>query len=193
MVSLNDPGTIEALRNCGLLKYFRLSRMRQQFELLKFLVHAWDPVDQDFHIGDKVVPILIDYVYFLTGLLRCGAPISLSGFSCGGELVRDYIQQFCWTGTHPSKDGKINIRDVSDFPLRMILFTITKLAGSVTLHLANRSYMQYALECLEPTLFNWCEAVLSSLKEQLTKVKNSKTMKFSYGSLLTAFTLEKFH
>lgn len=50
--------------------------------------------------------------------------------------------------------------------------------------------MQYDLECLEPTLFNWCAVVLSSLKEQLTKVKSGKTKNFSYGSLLISFTLE---
>ena len=38
MISLNDPSTIRALRDCGLLKYFRLSGMRQQIELLEFLV-----------------------------------------------------------------------------------------------------------------------------------------------------------
>ena len=121
-------------------------------------------MDQAFHIGGKVLAILIDHVYFLTGLLRRGAPISHSASAHGGELVRDYIQQFCHLGTQPSKDGKINIRGVHDFPLQKILFTITKYAGSATLYLANRSYMQFALECLEPTIFNWCEAVLSLMK-----------------------------
>ena len=60
MVSLNNPGIVEALKNCGLLKYFRLSGMRQQLELLQFLDHSWDPTDQAFHIGGKVLPILID-------------------------------------------------------------------------------------------------------------------------------------
>jgi len=145
---------VHALKNCGLLKYFKLSRMRQQIELLQFLVHAWDLTDQTFHIRDKMVPITIDDVYFLTGLLRWGAPISLSGLAHGGESVRDYIIQFCWLSTQPGKDGKINIRDVGDFPLRRILFTMEKLAGSVTLYLANKSYMQYALECLELKVFN---------------------------------------
>lgn len=165
MVSLNDPGTVEALINCGFLKYFRLSEMRQQSELLQFLVHAWDPMDQAFHIRDKVVPIMINDVYFLTLLSRHGAPISLSSSSCGGQSVRDYVRLFCQPGTQPSKDGKIIIKVICDFPLRTIIFTIAKLAGNVTLHLANRSYMQYALECLEPTLFNWHEVILSSLKE----------------------------
>ena len=28
MIALNDPGTVRALRDCGLLKYFKLSAMR---------------------------------------------------------------------------------------------------------------------------------------------------------------------
>lgn len=86
-----------------------------------------------------MVPIIINDVYFLTWFSRRGSLVSLSGFSRGGESVRDYIQQFCRPSTQSSKDGKINIMDVSDLPLRTIIFTITKLAGSVTLHLVNRS------------------------------------------------------
>ncbi len=44
---------------------------------------------------------------------------------------------------------------------------------------------------LEPNLFNWCEAVLSSLKEELRKVKSGKMKNFSYGSLLITFTFER--
>jgi len=65
------------------------------------------------------------------------------------------------------------------------------MAGSADLHVANWSYMQYALECLEPKVSNWCDAVLLVMKEQLTKVKNGKLKNFGYGSILTAFALEK--
>ncbi len=51
--------------------------------------------------------------------------------------------------------------------------------------------MQYALECLEPKVFNWCDAVLSVMKEQLTKVKSGRSKNFGYGSILTAFALER--
>ena len=81
--------------------------------------------------------------------------------------------------------------DLFYFPLRTILFTIAKLEGRVTLRLANRSYMQFALDFLEPTIFNWCEEVLCSMKEQLTKVKTGKTNNFRYGSILITFTLER--
>ena len=51
--------------------------------------------------------------------------------------------------------------------------------------------MQYALECLKLKVFNWCDAVLSVMKEQLTKVKSGRSKNFGYGSILTAFALEK--
>ena len=85
MVSLKDLGIVETLRDCGLLKYFRLFGIRKQLELLQFLFHSWDPKNQAFHKGDKVLPILIDDIYFLIECSRHGAPISLSGSARGGE------------------------------------------------------------------------------------------------------------
>ena len=109
MIALNDPGTVRALRECGLLKYFKLSRMRQQIDILEFLVRAWDPAIEVFHIKNQRVPITVEDVYFITGLSRRGLPISLSGSTVGGEMVRDYLLQYCYPGAEPSKDGKIII------------------------------------------------------------------------------------
>jgi hypothetical protein len=39
----NHPPTIAALRDCGLLKYFRIPGMRAQVRLLEYLVRMWDP------------------------------------------------------------------------------------------------------------------------------------------------------
>ena len=112
MISLNDLGIVRALRDCGLLKYFRLFGMRKQMELLEFLVRSWDPTIEAFLIGEKVVPILVEDIYFLTGLSRRGLTISLSGSALGGETMRDYILQYLNPGAEPSKDGKINIREI---------------------------------------------------------------------------------
>ncbi len=43
MVALHNPGCIQALRNCGLLKFFYTHNMRRQTALLDRLVHMWDP------------------------------------------------------------------------------------------------------------------------------------------------------
>ena len=50
IIALNDPGKVRALRDCGLLKYFKFTGMRQQIELLEFLVRAWDPTIEAFYI-----------------------------------------------------------------------------------------------------------------------------------------------
>ena len=148
MIALNNMGMVRALRDYELLKYFRLLGMRQKRELLEFLVRSWDLAIEAFHIGEKLVPILVEDIYFLIGLSRRGLPIYLLGCALGGETMRDYILKYCYPEAEPSKDGKI-IRDVQDFPLRTILFTITKLAGITTLNVANKSYMHYVLECME--------------------------------------------
>ena len=90
-------------------------------------------------------------IYFLTGSSRRGAPFSLSGSARGGESMRDYIHRYCREGSQPSKDGKVNIQDVTNKSLRTILYTFGRMVGSAALHVANRSYMQYALEFLERT------------------------------------------
>ena len=115
--------------------------MRQQIELLEFVPCAWDLAIEAFHIRKKIVPITVEDVYFLTGLSRRGLPISLSGSDFSRETMRDYVLQYCYLEVGPSKDGKTNIYYIRYFHLRTILFTIAKLACTVTLHVANRSYM----------------------------------------------------
>jgi len=109
MIALHDQSTVDALRNCGLLKFFCISSMRQHISLLQYLLNAWDPIDQVFQIRGKSIPFMVEDIYFLTSLSRRGAPLSLSGFARGGESVKDYIHQFCRDGSQPSRDGKINI------------------------------------------------------------------------------------
>jgi hypothetical protein len=104
-------------------------------------------------------------------------------------VTDEYIAQYCREGTRKSS-GKIPIKDIIDHPLCMILFTITKLAGSTGPHLASKSQMVYAIECLEPRVFNWCGGLLVNLKDQITKCKTGRQKQFGYGSLLVSFFLE---
>lgn len=99
MIALHDPVTVNALRNCGLLKFFRISSMRAQISLLQYMLDAWDPINQVFQIRGKSIPLTIVDIYFLTGLSRRGAPISLSGSARGNDSVRDYVRQYCREGS----------------------------------------------------------------------------------------------
>jgi hypothetical protein len=69
----NDPGMVMALRQCGLLKFFKIQGMRAQLRLLEYLVHMWDVNEQAFHVGAHTLTIDIEDIYFLTGLSHRGS------------------------------------------------------------------------------------------------------------------------
>jgi len=51
-LALEEEACMEALRDCGLKKFFLTSYLRAQPELLQFIVDAWDVDDQVFHLRD---------------------------------------------------------------------------------------------------------------------------------------------
>ena len=79
MVALHNPTCIQELRNCGLLKLFRTHNMRKQVGLLDRIVHMWDPDLRVFQVGNHVLEIEIEDIYFVTGLSKRGAPVAMSG------------------------------------------------------------------------------------------------------------------
>jgi len=164
----NHPQTIVALRNYGLLKYFHISGMRAQVRLLEYLIWMWDPDQQVFIVGAHTLTIDIEDIYFLTGLSKQGSYVSLTGSRRGGLKMSEYCREYCMPEAERQK-GKVAIWGVTDITLRTILFTITQMAGSAAPHMDLQSYFQYAIECTEPQVFNWADAVLRSLKKQLTK------------------------
>lgn len=123
-------------------------------ELFKYLICSWDVHAQEFRFWGHILEIKVKYIYFFTILSRRGAPISLLGGRHGGEKVKDYIATYYRPRADPTRDGKINIKYVTQLPLRIILFSIMRLVGTSTLHVASRLYMHYGVECLEPTIFN---------------------------------------
>jgi hypothetical protein len=145
--------------------------MRVQLRLLKYLVHMWDVNEHEFCVGAHILTIDIEDIYLLTMLSHRGSRVTLTGSRRGGEPMSHYISAHCVPGTHKHCD-QIAIRDVRDLPLQTILYTITCMAGSAAPHMALQSYFQYALECMEPRVFNWCNKVLRSMKKQLTKCRN---------------------
>jgi hypothetical protein len=142
----NDPGTVAALQDRGILKFFRIPSMRAQLRLLEYLVHMWDMDQQLFHMGVHTLTLDIEDIYFLTGLSRHGYHTSLTS-SQGGRLpMSEYCRQYCVLEAERSK-GKVSIWGVQNLTLRTILFTISCMAGSAAPHMALQSYFQYAIEC----------------------------------------------
>jgi hypothetical protein len=163
----NDPTTVMALWECGLLKFFKVQGMRAQLVLLEHLVQMWDVNEQAFHVGVHTLTLEIDDIYFLTGLSRHGSRVSLSRSRGGGEPMDYYVAHHCAAGIE-KHSGKVSIKDVEDLSLRIILYTITHVVGSAAPHMDLQIHFQYAIECMEPRVFNWCEGLLKNMKKQLT-------------------------
>ena len=121
-------------------------------------------------MGAHILTVEVEDIYFLTGLSRRGAPISLTG-SCGGDITtRELIDRHCAPGTGTSRKN-IPIKVVTDRALWTILFTMQRVARSQGVHQASRAHILYAIEAMAPTVFNWVEAMFPIFKDQLTKCR----------------------
>jgi hypothetical protein len=70
IATLRSPRTRAALRACGLLKFFKLQKMKSEVLLLEHIIGLWDIAEQGFRIGTQLLTIDLEDVYFLTGLSK---------------------------------------------------------------------------------------------------------------------------
>jgi hypothetical protein len=98
----------------------------------------WEPNSQRFLVGNQLLDIKVDDIYFLTGLSHRGERVEFGGQCGAGEPVDSYIRDLCVDGTH-RQGGKLPIQHVTDIPLRTILYTMTCIVGSTVAHLASKS------------------------------------------------------
>ena len=101
----------------------------------------------------------------------------------------DYVHVYCVEGS--KKVGtQIAIKYLRDMHMKILLFTIGRVAGSASLHQASRTQMSIVVECLVH-LYDWCTALLINMKQQLTSIWRAKTKHFGYGTILMKFFFEK--
>lgn len=77
-----------------------------------------------------------------------------------------------------------------DLVLRAVLFMITWEEGSQAQHEVSKNHLRLALDCLNPTIFNWAEAVTLSMKWQLTNCRHGRTKQFGYDSIFLLLMFE---
>lgn len=100
-----------------------------------------------------------------------GAPVVMSGQrNVMEEAMFDYITTYYIAGIGKST-GKVMITVVKNMPLCTILFTIVRDFGSMESHSATKAHMTYAIECIEPRVFNWCQGLLTNICDQLTRCR----------------------
>ena len=86
-----NVGCIAALRDCRLLKFFCTLNMVSHEQFLEHILQMWNPEQQYFEVGAHILTVEVEDIYFLTGLSRWGAPISLTGSRGGDITTRELI------------------------------------------------------------------------------------------------------
>lgn len=186
---MNDPQALDALRGCGLLKFFKLSNMKANVRLLEMFIDYWDIEEEAFMIDQMPLRVEVEDIYFATGLSRRGEVVHSWGRTRSSLIIEDYVQIYC--PGHPMKVGsQISITHVASLSLRIILFTMARVNGSSSLHQASRLTTSMAVDCLT-TMFDWCTPLLANMKRQLNSIKRGQTKNFGYGTILCTFFFEK--
>lgn len=72
ITTLNHPNAIHALINCSLHKIFTISSMKAQLDLLELMVRKSNVQEKCFIIGEHMLVIDVDYIYFLFGFHVAG-------------------------------------------------------------------------------------------------------------------------
>lgn len=169
LAATDHQPSIDALKACGLYKYWAIPGMRAQVPFLEWLVERWNAQEQCFYIGGHQLEIEPSDIYFLTGLPNRGEQLSLFGTRPGGQSLASLRLEWC---NNQNQEKGIEIKYISLPKLMVIAFTVTRLYGAAALHIAIGSQMRMAIDCYRGTIFNWCDAVLANMKGQLTRAKN---------------------
>ena len=151
LAAINHQPSIDALKACGLFKFWAIPGMRAQVDFLQWLVDRWNVQDHCFIIGGHQLEMELEDIYFLTSLPKRGEQLTLFGTRLGGQSVDSLQLEFC---NYQTKDKGIDIKTISHPEFKVIAFTVTRICGIATLHMANGSQMWIAVNCFRGIVFN---------------------------------------
>ena len=72
---MEDQNSLDVLRNCGFIKFFKIPNMKSNVRLLQMLVDHWEPKEDIFMIDQMPIHIEVEDIYFITRLSQRGDPI----------------------------------------------------------------------------------------------------------------------
>ena len=116
--ALQDAPTLQALQQCGLLKFYCTFGMRANVRLLENLISYSDHDLGSFDIQGEILEVIVEDMYFITGLSCRGMPMNIKGIGRGGDpmSIQDYIDTYCPPGMQ-KKGTCIPIVHIRIFPL----------------------------------------------------------------------------
>ena len=84
--AMQDAPTMQALQQCGLMKFYCTSNMRANVHLLETLISYWDHDLGICDIQGEVLDIMVQVMYFITDISHKGVLVNLEGTTRGGAL-----------------------------------------------------------------------------------------------------------
>jgi hypothetical protein len=133
-----EPNVVATLMQCGLLKFFLCPFMRAQPRLLNSLVDYWHLDAEAFMLEGKSLVVMIEDIYFLSGLSRRGESINFWTFPLGPHNIEKFIGLYYADDTDRSST-QVPISKIIDLSLKAIVLLIGRITGCVALHQASRA------------------------------------------------------
>ena len=112
--AMENETCMNALKNCGLKKFFLTPCLRDQPELLQYLINMWDVDEQIFKLRDQVLELEVADVYFITRLSRRGLVPIFTGSRPSGEKMEQVMARVCPRARLGSGSGKVDIHTIPD-------------------------------------------------------------------------------
>ena len=94
-LAMENERCMEALRDCGLKKFFLTPCLQAQPELLQYLINIWDEDGERFILQDQELEIDVFDVYFITGLSQRGAALILTSTQPCMEIMSMVMDRVC--------------------------------------------------------------------------------------------------
>lgn len=102
--------------------------------------------------------IEVEDIYFIIGITQRGDPVDLHNKPTGGLNIENYVHVYC-VDDEKKVGTQIPIEYVRDLHMKILLFTIGRVAGSASLHQASCTHMSIIVERLVH-IYDWCTALL---------------------------------
>ena len=94
-MAVEREACMNALRDCGLKKFFLMPCLRAQLELLQYLVNIWDENEEVFKLWDQVLELEVSDVNFITRLSHRGPVPIMTGSRNFGEKMDQVMERVC--------------------------------------------------------------------------------------------------
>ena len=163
-LAMENERCMEALRDCGVKKIFMTPCLRAQPELLQYLISIWDEDQEKFTLRDQELEIDFSNSYFIIGLSQRGDTPVLTSTRPTMENMSMVINMVCPGAQKGSGSGKLDIQIILDLALKVVLHTITQVAGSQAPHEAKKTHLLLVIDFLTSTIFNSAKAMTINMK-----------------------------